>query len=240
MGIPVLWHRPPTGSAQVGALRPRVDSRVHAYMASHRCNSCPARHAKSCAYRISALSKRLEHAELRGCRRVRPDLPTNCGSPGCCTPSSAPTPAPRRARGAARRRRRARRGRRRPRLGRRSRPAPPPHRPTRPADHPRRNRMTDIHPRHEPHRGPDHPPRRRRRPSPRPAKPCRACSQSIAAYISSREAPATPRSGPSVTSSHQGRVADFGRGRTTRDTVNPSLLSPNRNVTTNPTTSTAR
>src|SRR6187551_504379 len=28
-----------------------------------------------------ALSKRLEHAELRGCYRVRPDLPTNCGSP---------------------------------------------------------------------------------------------------------------------------------------------------------------
>ena len=28
-----------------------------------------------------ALSKRLEHAELRGCYRVRPDLPTSCGSP---------------------------------------------------------------------------------------------------------------------------------------------------------------
>src|SRR5512133_2426307 len=27
------------------------------------------------------LSKWLEHAELRGCYRVRPDLPTNCGSP---------------------------------------------------------------------------------------------------------------------------------------------------------------
>jgi hypothetical protein len=28
-----------------------------------------------------ALSKRLEHAERRGCYRLRPDLPTNCGSP---------------------------------------------------------------------------------------------------------------------------------------------------------------
>src|SRR5512133_1884055 len=53
MGISLLWHRPPTESAQVGALRPRVDSRVHACMESHRCSSCPARHAKSCAYRIS-------------------------------------------------------------------------------------------------------------------------------------------------------------------------------------------
>src|SRR6188768_991317 len=85
MGISVLWHRPPTESAQVGALRPRVDSRVHAYMASHRCSSCPARHAKSCAYRISHFRSgwsTLSCEDAIGCARiclrtaeVRPGVP---------------------------------------------------------------------------------------------------------------------------------------------------------------------
>jgi hypothetical protein len=69
----VLWHRPPTESAQVGALRPRVDSRVHAYMASHRCSSCPARHAKSCAYRISHFRSgwsTLSCEDAIGCARI--------------------------------------------------------------------------------------------------------------------------------------------------------------------------
>ena len=69
----MLWHRPPTESAQVGALRPRVDSRVHAYMASHRCSSCPARHAKSCAYRISHFRSgwsTLSCEDAVGCARI--------------------------------------------------------------------------------------------------------------------------------------------------------------------------
>ena len=47
----------------------------------------------------------------------------------------------------------------------------------------------------------------------------RPSSQSIAAYTSSRGASAMPRSGPRVTSSHHARVASFGFGATTRETI---------------------
>ena len=56
-----------------------------------------------------------------------------------------------------------------------------------------------------------------------PARPrCaswRATSQSIAAYTSSVDAPATPRSAPRVVSSHQPIVDSFEAGRATRETI---------------------
>jgi hypothetical protein len=48
---------------------------------------------------------------------------------------------------------------------------------------------------------------------------CRAASQSMAAYTSSVEAPATPRSAPRVTSCHQLIVDSLDAGRSTRETT---------------------
>ena len=47
----------------------------------------------------------------------------------------------------------------------------------------------------------------------------RPVSQSIAAYTSSVLAPATPRSGPRVTSSHQLIVDSLDAGRATREMI---------------------
>src|SRR5512133_3029698 len=67
--------RPGRGSSASGGL---ASARLHG-IASLQLMSSATRQVV--CLQDFALSKRLEHAELRGCYRVRPDLPTNCGSP---------------------------------------------------------------------------------------------------------------------------------------------------------------